>query len=82
MVEQANRCRDILASLTAEDTKDPVISRLPLGHCSKKRCWRLGQATKNCMFRACLIKRRGPVPEVLRQPELIYGIGNLIANAV
>ena len=23
----------------------------------------------------------GPVPEVLRQPELIYGIGNLIANA-
>ena len=82
MVEQTDRCRDILASLTAEDTKDPVISRLPLGALLEEAVLEIGPSDKklhvSCQRRA---HADGPVPEILRQPELIYGIGNLIANA-
>ena len=85
MVEQANRCRDILASLTAEDTKDPVISRLPLGALLEEAVLEVGPSDKK-LHVSCLPYEGGagdfgPVPEILRQPELIYGIGNLIANA-
>ncbi len=82
MVEQANRCRDILASLTAEDTKDPVISRLPLGALLEEAVLEVGPSEKE-LHVSCLPYESGsgPVPEILRQPELIYGIGNLIANA-
>jgi two-component system sensor histidine kinase RegB len=82
MVEQANRCRDILASLTAEDTKDPVISRLPLGALLEEAVLEVGPSDKK-LHVSCMPYKSGagPVPEVLRQPELIYGIGNLIANA-
>jgi len=86
MVEQANRCRDILASLTAEDTKDPVISRLPLGALLEEAVLEVGPSDKK-LHVSCLPYEGGAgdfasaVPEILRQPELIYGIGNLIANA-
>ena len=82
MVEQTNRCRDILASLTAEDTKDPVISRLPLGALLEEAVLEVGPSDKK-LHVSCMPYKSGvgPVPEVLRQPELIYGIGNLIANA-
>ena len=82
MVEQANRCRDILASLTAEDTKDPVISRLPLGALLEEAVLEVGPSDKKLHVTCTPCQSgAGPVPEVLRQPELIYGIGNLIANA-
>ena len=82
MVEQTNRCRHILASLTAEDTKDPVISRLPLGALLEEAVLEVGPSDKK-LHVSCMPYKSGvgPVPEVLRQPELIYGIGNLIANA-
>ena len=82
MVEQANRCRDILASLTAEDIKDPVISRLPLGALLEEAVLEVGPSDKE-LHVSCLPYESGSgaVPEISRQPELIYGIGNLIANA-
>ena len=96
MVEQANRCRDILASLTAEDTKDPVISRLSLGALLEEAVLEIGPSDKTVHV-SCApddasigdtvseIAEKTPktsaAPEILREPELIYGIGNLIANA-
>ena len=82
MVEQTDRCRDILASLTAEDIKDPVISRLPLGALLEEAVLEIGPSDKK-LHVSCQpgAHADGPVPEILRQPELIYGIGNLIANA-
>ena len=65
MVEQANRCRDILASLTAEDTKDPVISRLPLGALLEEAVLEVGPSDKK-LHVSCMPYKSGagPVPEV------------------
>ena len=83
MHEQANRCRDILASLTAQNADDPVLSHMPLHALLDEAVLEIGPHEKqlgiSCQANGLLATAE---PIVARQPELIYGLGNIIENAV
>lgn len=81
MQEQALRCRDILSGLSGEDA-DPVISRLKLRDLLEEAVLEAGLHDKDIRVscRANGLLATGQ-PTALRQPELIYGLGNLIENA-
>jgi len=83
MHEQANRCRDILASLTAQNAEDPVLSHMPLRALLEEAVLEIGPHEKqlglSCQPDGLLATAE---PVVARQPELIYGLGNIIENAV
>jgi two-component system sensor histidine kinase RegB len=80
--EQALRSRDILTSLTSEEEKDPVISGLSLRGFLDEAVLEVGLLEKQIHI-SCAPQTddAGPEPRVLRQPELIYGLGNIIENA-
>ena len=83
MHEQANRCRDILGSLTAQNADDPVLSHMPLRALLDEAVLEIGPHEKqldiSCWADGLLATAE---PIVARQPELIYGLGNIIENAV
>jgi two-component system, sensor histidine kinase RegB len=88
---QAERCRDILRSLTAHKAhSDPTMRETTLGQL-------LREAGENHVTlppdKALMFDMQGPVHEdqtsdsaedltVQRSPEVLYGLGNLIENAV
>jgi two-component system sensor histidine kinase RegB len=81
MREQALRCRDILSSLSSEDN-DPVISRISLRGLLEEAVLEAGDHDKQIFVSSQangLLATSEPL--VTRQPELIYGLGNLIENA-
>jgi two-component system sensor histidine kinase RegB len=81
MREQALRCRDILSSLSSEDN-DPVISRISLRGLLEEAVLEAGEHDKKIIVSSQangLLATSEPL--VTRQPELIYGLGNLIENA-
>jgi len=81
MREQALRCRDILSSLSSEDN-DPVISRVSLRGLLEEAVLEAGEHDKQIFVSS---KANGLLatsePSLTSQPELIYGLGNLIENA-
>ena len=83
VLSQAQRCREILRKLSDNrDVTDPEIERLPLGQLLEEAAARHGdRGTKALLFD---IRRPDGAPDliVLRQPEVLYGLGNLIENAL
>ena len=81
MREEAMRCRDILADLVSEES-DPVVSQTSLRGLMEEASLEAGLHNKeiiiSCRPNGLLATRE---PRLMRQPELIYGIGNLIENA-
>jgi len=80
--EQAERCRDILSSLSMEDEGDPVLSNLSLRDFLQEALLEAGPSDKqvhvSCFADGLLATGE---PRVESRPELIYGLGNIIENA-
>ena len=81
MREQAIRCRNILTDLASEDN-DPVLSKISLRGLLEEAVLESGLNDKkvHVSCRANGLLATGE-PQLTRQPELIYGLGNLIENA-
>ena len=83
VLSQAQRCREILRKLSDNrDVSDPAIERLPLGQLLEEAAARHGdRGTKALLFD---IRRPDGAPDliVMRQPAVLYGLGNLIENAL
>jgi two-component system, sensor histidine kinase RegB len=83
ILSQAQRCREILRRLTDNrDTADPTLDRLTLGQLLEEAASRhTDRGTKALLFD---IQRPDGAPDliVLRQPAVLYGLGNLIENAL
>ncbi len=81
MHEQALRCRDILSSLSSTEG-DPMVSQISLRGLLDEAVLEAGLHDKE-LFVSCRAEEQSATrePQVLRHPELIYGIGNLIENA-
>ena len=81
MREQAMRCRNILSDLASEEN-DPVLSRISLRGLLDEAVLESGLdgKTVHVSCRANGLLATGE-PQLKRQPELIYGLGNLIENA-
>ena len=81
MREEAMRCRNILADLVSEEN-DPVVSQTHLRGLMEEAALEAGLHNKeiiiSCRPNGLLATRE---PRLKRQPELIYGLGNLIENA-
>lgn len=80
--EQTLRCRDILSSLSSEGDDDPVISHLSLRGLLDEAVLEAGLVDRpvHISCRSHDLPATGE-PRVLRRPELIYGLGNIIENA-
>lgn len=81
MREEALRCRDILTELVSEES-DPMVARTSLRGLLEEAVLEAGLHNKEIVIscRPNGLLATGE-PQLLRQPELIYGIGNLIENA-
>ena len=81
MREEALRCRDILAELVNEES-DPVVAQTSLRGLMEEAALEAGPHNKDIIIscRPNGLLATGE-PQLLRQPELIYGLGNLIENA-
>lgn len=80
--EQADRCRDILRSMGQAGKDDRLMRQAPLGAL-------LREAAEPHLKRGKTVRFSHPAndpddrePQVLRQPEVIHGLRNLIQNAV
>lgn len=80
---EADRCRDILRSMGRAGKDDLHLRQAPLSavlreaaepHMTRGKDVRLDQATSSV--------QPGPHPSILRSPELIHGLRNLVQNAV
>jgi two-component system sensor histidine kinase RegB len=79
LVQQSHRCRQILASLTDEATQsDVLISHLDLREMLQEACQEADTEGKDFIID---VTGEGSAPRMLRRPEIIYGLGNLIENA-
>lgn len=85
LVSQAERCRDILKRLSEErQASDVLHDRVALGDAVDEIA-----APLRGLGTAISIRVRAPdaappdaIPLLYRQPEMLYGVGNLIENAV
>lgn len=83
VLSQAQRCREILRKLsTNREISDPSVERLPLGQLLEEAAARhFDGGSKALLFD---IRRPEGAPDlmVIRQPAVLYGLGNLIENAL
>ena len=84
---QANRCREILQTLTHHDGEpDIMFARLPLTHLIEEvaeiqRCFGTPISVNSSSIQGT--SQPGQVePIMLRNPGVIYGLGNIIENAI
>lgn len=78
---QSERCRDILAKLTSlSDQPDRMLARLPLSHLLEEvvEPYRVFGVT----IAIAPAQGAGPQPVGLRNPAIVYGLANLVENAV
>jgi two-component system, sensor histidine kinase RegB len=83
VLSQAQRCREILRKLSdSRVVSDPTIERLTLGQVLEEAAAR----HENASGKALLFDINRPDGEpdltVMRQPAIMYGLGNLIENAL
>jgi two-component system sensor histidine kinase RegB len=80
--EQAERCRGILTRLARpEQSVLDATRRLPLGALLDDLAGEYRSEDLDIAVALEPEERDGPVPNVWRVPELLHGLGNLIANA-
>jgi two-component system, sensor histidine kinase RegB len=82
---QAERCRDILAEIAGGgEQHDLMVSRLPLSHLIEEAVapHRLVAVPIEVTTGPAGAKEAAPEPVTERNPGVIYGLGNLVENAV
>ncbi|MEC9369021.1 MAG: ActS/PrrB/RegB family redox-sensitive histidine kinase, partial [Pseudomonadota bacterium] len=83
---QATRCREILATLSrGAGEPDAVLDRMPLTHLIEEAAEPLRALGTTIAVTSGVLSGRGgdtPEPVGARNPGVLYGIGNLIENAV
>jgi two-component system sensor histidine kinase RegB len=77
---QAQRCREILGKLTELSTTDTPFDRAPLSALIDEVV--APHRDFGIEIDVVLPEQRGDEPVALRHPPLIYGLGNLVENAV
>ncbi|MFN3209868.1 MAG: sensor histidine kinase RegB [Roseovarius sp.] len=81
--EQADRCRDILRSMGRAGKDDLHLRRAPLSALLEEAAEPHLNRGKDIRFEIVAdIAQQGAQPTVLRRPEVIHGLRNLIQNAV
>jgi len=81
--EQANRCRDILHSMGRAGKDDLQLRRAPLLAVIEEAAEPHVNRGKNLRFSEDITQSsEGEIPIILRQPEILHGLRNLIQNAV
>lgn len=81
--EQTDRCRDILRSMGKAGKDDLHMRQAPLGAVLREAAEPHLARGKDVIFTLTATgETSGPEPEVLRRPELIHGLRNLVQNAV
>jgi two-component system sensor histidine kinase RegB len=80
--DQADRCRDILRAMGQAGKRDSYISRAPLAEVLREAAE--PHMTRGKTVDILLAEGLDPAeqPMILRRPELIHGLRNLIQNAV
>ena len=77
--DQVKRCRDILQTLTSLRSGDAPFDRMPLRHLLEE----VVEPHRNFGIAIVVDVREGPDDPVIgRNPGLLYGLGNLVENAV
>ena len=82
---QAERCRDILAELAGgAEQHDLIVSRLPLSHLIEEVVapHRLMDVPIEVTTGRAQTREATPEPVTERNPGMLYGLGNLVENAV
>ena len=81
--EQADRCRDILRQMGKAGNDDLHLRKAPFSATIREAADPHGQRGKDLQFSFVAVGDTDqPEPYILRQPELIHGIRNLVQNAV
>lgn len=77
--DQVGRCRDILQKLTSLRSGDAPFDRMPLAHLLEE----VVEPHRNFGITiAVAVKDQPGAPVIARNPGLLYGLGNLVENAV
>ncbi|MCP5431644.1 MAG: ActS/PrrB/RegB family redox-sensitive histidine kinase [Alphaproteobacteria bacterium] len=81
--EQTQRCREILSRLARHsETEDAHYSRLSLGSLLDEVADPHRDFDVPIEVRMLAGEGAGPEPDVWRRPEILYGLGNIVENAV
>ncbi|MFD1914242.1 sensor histidine kinase RegB [Halodurantibacterium flavum] len=80
--EQADRCRDILRSMGRAGKDDRHMHQVPLSALLQEAAEPHAQRGKQIHFDFAGLLHDGREPLVLRRPEMVHGLRNLIQNAV
>lgn len=81
LLTETRRCKEILSSLTTQsDQGDTIFSRMSLSALIQEAVDEAGVHDKRIHVKIGPEKTQEPL--VTRQPEIIYGLGNLVENAV
>lgn len=80
--EQADRCRDILQSMGRAGKDDLHLRKAPLSAVLEEAAEPHFGRGKDIAFEQDERIEQGPQPEILRRPEIIHGMRNLVQNAV
>jgi two-component system, sensor histidine kinase RegB len=83
VLSQAQRCREILRKLASTDVRpDPTLEHITLGQLLEEAASRHGDDFgKALLFDIIPFENEGDL-KVARQPAILYGLGNLIENAL
>ncbi|WP_347311695.1 sensor histidine kinase RegB [Defluviimonas sp. SAOS-178_SWC] len=82
ILEQADRCRDILRSMGRAGKQDLHLRSAPVSAVIREAAEPHMGRGKDLHFDLDDTPGSGRQPEILRQPEIIHGLRNLIQNAV
>lgn len=80
--DQADRCRDILRSMGKAGKDDLHLRQAPLGAVLRESAEPHLDRGKTVIFTLSAGAEGLKEPEILRKPELIHGLRNLVQNAV
>lgn len=83
VLSQAQRCREILRKLAdSREITDPTAERLSLGQLLEEAAARHAELSNKVLLFDIQRPENDPDLMVTRQPAVLYGLGNLIENAL
>ncbi|WP_424628598.1 ActS/PrrB/RegB family redox-sensitive histidine kinase [Bradyrhizobium sp. SYSU BS000235] len=78
--EQARRCRDILAKITQLSSRDTSFDRMPLSSLIEETV--APHRDFGIVIKVRIALADDPEPVGVRNPAILYGVGNILENAV